>query len=383
MKKVLSILLSVVMVFTFVFIGTAAEEEKVLKFNEDGTFKIMQINDTQDVGKSGDKRMVEFIEAAVDAENPDLVVFVGDQLADFYPFATEEDMTLSIQNILVPLQERGIPFLMTLGNHDHDNIDMFTVEEQYAVYTSFENCYAVNNGPDGFTYNVPVLSSDGEDTVFNIYMMNTHNKAESGGYAGVNAEQVEWYKETSAALKEANGGETVPSMLFQHIPPKEIYTLFTECEADEEGSIYSRRDNKWYKLDESEASGYLGEAPCSEDFDNITGQYQAWLECGDIMGAFFAHDHVNTFVGTNEDGITMGYNGGTGFRAYGLGEDRSVRVFEFTEDDVENYATELLTYKEVTGKDVSVVISDLFSPALLTDLMKILYFFFGWLIKMF
>lgn len=383
MKKVLSVLLSIVMVFIFVFIGTAAEEEKVLKFNEDGTFKIMQINDTQDVGKNVDERMIEFIEAALDAEKPDLVVFVGDQLADFYPFATQEDMTLSIQNILVPLQERGIPFLMTLGNHDHDNIDEFTVEEQYAVYASFENCYAVNNGPDEFTYNIPVLSSDGEETVFNIYMMNTHNKAESGGYAGVNAGQVEWYKETSAALKAENGGEAVPSILFQHIPPKEIYTLFAECESGDDGAIYSRRDSKWYKLDENEATGYLGEAPCSEDFDNITGQYEAWLECGDIMGAFFAHDHVNNFVGTNEDGITMGYNGGTGFRAYGLGDERSVRVFEFKEDDVENYETELLTYKEITGNEVSVVISDLFTPALLTDVMKIVYFFFGWLIKMF
>ncbi len=383
MKKILSILLAVTMVFTLAFIGTASEEEKVLKFNEDGTFKIMQINDTQDVGDGVNERMVEFIEAALDKEQPDLVVFVGDQLADFYPFGTQEDMTLSIENILTPLQERGIPFLMTLGNHDHDNLDEFSVEEQYEVYSSFENCYATGNGTDGFTYSVPVMNSDGEDIAFNIYMMNTHNKAETGGYAGVNAEQVEWYKEASAALKAENGGEAVPSMLFQHIPPKEIYSLFAECESGDEGAIYSRRDSKWYKLDENEAEGYLGEAPCSEDFDNITGQYEAWLECGDIMGAFFAHDHVNNFVGTNEDGITMGYNGGTGFRAYGLGDERSVRVFEYKEDDVENYETRILTYKEVTGKEIPVVAVDLFSPALLTDLMKIVYFFFGWLIKMF
>ncbi len=382
MKKLLSVFLVAVMLFSCA-VFASAEEEKVLKFSEDGTFKILQINDTQDVGKNRKKKMIEFIEAALDAEQPDLVVFVGDQLADFYPFATEEDMTLAIENILIPLKERNIPFLMTLGNHDYDNIDEFTEEEQYAVYSSFENCYAVNNGPDGFTYNVPVLSSDGEKTVFSIYMMNTHNKAETGGYAGVNSEQVQWYKETSEALKTQNGGVTLPSMLFQHIPPKEIYTLFTECKWNEEGAIYSRRDKKWYKLDETEAEGYLGEAPCSEDFDNITGQYEAWLECDDIIGAFFAHDHVNNFVGTNEDGITMGYNGGTGFRAYGLGDERTVRVFEFNEDDVENYETRLLTYKEVTDKEISVVVSDVMTPALLTYVMKVVYFLFGWLINMF
>ncbi|MBQ9945769.1 MAG: metallophosphoesterase family protein [Clostridia bacterium] len=383
MKKLMCVILSLVMVLSFAVIGGATEKEKVLQFNEDGKFKIMQVNDTQDVGKGVNEKMPSFLEAALDIEKPDLVVFVGDQLADFYPFATEEDMALSIKNIIEPLQERNIPFLMTLGNHDHDNIEEFTEEEQYAVYTSYENCYAVNNGPDGFTYNVPVLTSDGEEIAFNIYMMNTHNKAESGGYAGVNAQQNEWYKATSAALKADNGGEAVPSMLFQHIPPKEIYSLMKECEANEDGAIYSRRDSKWYKLDETKATGYLGEAPCSEDFDNITGQYETWLECRDVMGAFFAHDHVNNFVGTNEDGITMGYNGGTGFRAYGLGDERSVRIFEYDENDVENYETRLLTYKEATGEEIPVVIVDLFTPALLTSLMKVVYFLFGWLIDLF
>lgn len=383
MKKVIGVILSLVMVFTFSFVVNATETEKVLSFNEDGSFKIMQINDTQDVGKNADGRMLEFVAAALDKEQPDLVVFVGDQLSDVYPFGTKEDMTLAIQNVLDLVAERNIPFLMTLGNHDHDNMDVLSEEEQYAVYTSYENCYATANGTDGFTYSVPVKSSDGKDTVFNIYMMNTHNKAEDGGYSGINAEQVEWYKNTSAALKAANGGEVVPSLLFQHVPVKEIYSLFTECEYNDDGAVYSRRDSKWYKLDETKAEGNFGEAPCSENFDRVTGQYEAWLECGDIMGAFFAHDHVNTFVGTNDDGVTMGYNGGAGFRSYGLGDDRCVRVFELNEDDVENYSTRLVTYEEATGKEIAVVFSDLFTPALLTYLMKVVYFCFGWLIKMF
>lgn len=383
MKKVIGVILSFVMVFTFSFVVNATETEKVLSFNEDGSFKIMQINDTQDVGKNADGRMLEFVAAALDKEQPDLVVFVGDQLSDVYPFGTKEDMTLAIQNVLDLVAERNIPFLMTLGNHDHDNMDVLSEEEQYAVYTSYENCYATANGTDGFTYSVPVKSSDGKDTVFNIYMMNTHNKAEDGGYSGINAEQVEWYKNTSAALKAANGGEVVPSLLFQHVPVKEIYSLFTECEYNDDGAVYSRRDSKWYKLDETKAEGNFGEAPCSENFDRVTGQYEAWLECGDIMGAFFAHDHVNTFVGTNDDGVTMGYNGGAGFRSYGLGDDRCVRVFELNEDDVENYSTRLVAYEEATGKEIAVVFSDLFTPALLTYLMKVVYFCFGWLIKMF
>lgn len=383
MKKILCVLLSLVMVLSFAVIGGAAEEEKVLKFREDGTFKILQINDTQDVGKGVDERMVKFIEAALDIEQPDLVVFVGDQLSDMYPFGTKEDMIKAIDNIIAPLAERNIPFLVTLGNHDHDHFDVFSKADQFAAYSSYDNCYNSADGWDEFTVNAPVLSSDGKETRMNVFMMNTHNKAESGGYSGVVAGQNEWYENVSAGLKNANGGNDVPSILFQHIPPKEIYSLFVECEYSDEGAIFSRRDNKWYKLDPNKAEGDLGEAPCSEDFDNVTGQYQSWVKTGNIMGAFFAHDHVNNFVGTTDDGIVLGYNGGTGFRAYGVGDERSVRVFEFNENDVENYSTRILTYKEATGEEIPVVIVDLFTPALLTDLMKVVYFFFGWLIKMF
>ena len=102
-----------------------------------------------------------------------------------------------------------------------------------------------------------------------------------------------------------------------------------------------------------------------------------------IIGAYFAHDHVNNFVGTTDDGIRMGYNGGTGFRSYGNGGDRSVRVYELNENDVANYTTRLVTYNDVIEPDVDVVVNDIFSPTLLTTLMKVVYFFFGWIIKLF
>ena len=383
MKKVLSVILALSLALTFVFVGVASEDDKALKFNDDRTFKILQFNDTQDVGKGVNEKTIRFIEAALDKEQPDLVVFVGDQLSDTYPLGTKEDMTLAIDNIIAPLKERNIPFLVTLGNHDHDHFDVLSKEEQFAVYSSYENCCNPTDGWDEFTVNVPVYTADGEDIAMSVFMMNTHNKAETGGYSGVVAGQNDWYKQVSADLASMNGGESVPSILFQHIPPKEIYNLFRECEYNEDGAFFSRRDNKWYKLDENKAQGDVGEAPCSEDFDNITGQYQSWLETGNIMGAFLAHDHVNNFVGTTDDGIVMGYNGGTGFRAYGVGGERSARVYEFNEDDVTNYDTRLVTYNEVTGENLTYVFVDFFSPALLTKLMKVVYFFFGWIIKLF
>lgn len=359
---------------------TPVEEtlQKTLSFRADGTFKIMQINDTQDVGNCN-KKLIEFLNAALDLEQPDLVVFNGDQLSDVYPAPSLADYTKAIANIVEPLQARGIPFLVTLGNHDHDRAATVDEAGQYAIYAAYENCYAVDNGPDPFTYNVPVMTSDGSSIAFNIYMMDTNNKDASGSnYTGITADQLAWYNSRSAELRAGNDGVPVPSLLFQHVPVKEIYSLLRECDYSEDGAVYSRRDKKWYVVDETKATGTMGEAPCSEAFETITGQYEAWLANGDIMGAFFAHDHVNNFVGTTDDGIYMGYNGGTGFRSYGNGDQRSVRIFELHEDDVENYTTRLLTYADATGNSLAYgTVSDVISPAILTTIMKKVYSIFS------
>lgn len=382
MKKLLSVLLAAVMLITCSVAAFAADTDSVVKFNEDGKFKIMMLNDTQDVGKNVKKEMVNFITKAFDTEKPDLVVFVGDQLSDMYPCASKEDYKIAINNIIKPLQDRNIPFLVTLGNHDHDRANVMSEEEMFEVYSSYPNCVAVKGSNDPFTNNLLVYKSNGRDIAFNIYMMDTNNTA-NGGYTGIYKEQLDWYNAKSAELKALNGGSVIPSLLFQHVPVKEIYSFFTECEWNTKGAIYSRRDHKWYILNTEMAQGDFGEAPCSENFNVHTGQYQAWVENGDIMGAFFAHDHNNNFVGTSADGIKMGYNGGVGFRAYGSPKGRTIRVFNLDENDVTNYETHLIYYPELMGENASNPFFDTFSPSILNSIMKMIYAMFGWAIKMF
>ena len=382
MKKLLSILLAAVMLITCAAAAFAADTTDVVKFNSDGKFKIMMLNDTQDVGKGVKSEMVNFITKALDTEKPDLVVFVGDQLADMYPGASKADYKIAIDNIIKPLADRNIPFLVTLGNHDHDRAKTMSEEEMFEVYSSYPNCVSVKGSTDPFTNNMIVYGSNGTDIAFNIYMMDTNNTA-NGGYTGIYKNQLEWYNAKSAELKALNGGKVVPSFVFQHVPVKEIYSFFTECDWKTDGAIYSRRDHKWYVLNTDIAQGDFGEAPCSEDFDIQTGEYQAWVANGDIMGAFFAHDHNNNFVGTSADGIKMGYNGGVGFRAYGAPCGRTIRVFNLDENDVTNYETHLIYYSELMGENASNSFFDTFSPSILNKIMKMVYALFGWAIELF
>lgn len=385
MKKIISLVLCIVMLCTMGTVALAGYNPttNTLSFNEDGKFKIVQFNDIQDTDKTN-ANTLEFMNAVLDAENPDLVVLVGDQLSDFFIGANKKKITTTLQNICKPMSDRNIPFAVTFGNHDHDRASAVSLEEQAAIYKSINGCINPDNGFGFGTFNLPIYAHDDDDVEFNIYMMDTNNKDSAGGYDGVHADQVEWYKATSDALKAENDGEVVPSLLFQHIPVKEIYMLLSEVEgSDVQDAVYSTAAKKWYKINEDMiTSGVLGEAPCSEDITKVTGQYEAWLAQGDIVGAFFAHDHVNNFVGTTNDGIVLGYNGGTGFRTYGRGSERSARVFELTEGSAE-YTHRELTYKGLLGKDADTKLNDFFTPVILTTILRLIYKVFGKLIAMF
>ena len=388
MKKVLSVVLALIMVLALCSAAFAVDEKEVktLQFNEDGKFKIMQINDTQDTDKMH-KKTEKFIKAALEQEKPDLVVVPGDIANDIFIGANAKKITTCMYNLGNLLNEAKVPFAITFGNHDHDRSDKLPIADMMKVFEQFEYCIN-NEGCDPGTYNIPIWNSAHTSYALNIYMMDSNNKSGVvSGYEGVRADQVEWYKQKSDELKAANGGKVVPSLVFQHVPVKEIYQFFEKTDATQSNvSIFSTNDNSWYKpIDkyfiDDESVRFVGEAPCSEYFESTGGQYDAWLEKGDIIGAFFAHDHVNSFVGKTDEGIILGYNGGTGFKAYGNADKRTVRIFEIDENNVENYTTRPVFYCDVTGEHFSYYISDIMSTAIFGDILRFfcrLFFITSW-----
>lgn len=345
MKKTISFILVIISIFTFSgsAFGWNNTHTKELNFNADGRFRIMMLNDFQDI-ETANKKSVRFLENVLDYVKPDLVVLVGDQLKDSYPNPTAEKLTKAIRNVCEPVNSRQIPFLFTFGNHDNDLTEVLSLSAQAEVYYSYNYCFADKNGCDEGTYNKVIYSSDGSKPVFNVYMTDTHSKDEWGSYTGVNSQQVQWYKEKSDELKVLNYGMILPSILFQHVPCKEIHKLLINVPEGTPGAvnlIFVKGSKDYWIADRSKMISdevLLGEAPSTEPFNKITGQYEAWLEKGDIVfGAYFGHDHVNDFVGVTEDGITLGYNGGFGYASYGPDDDRCVKVFEFDENDLENF----------------------------------------------
>lgn len=351
LRRPLGIFLAFVLLCSLCCFGVSATD-KTLRFRADGTFRLLQINDFQD-SQNTDARSVAFLNAILDKYRPDVVVLVGDQLVPGNGMS-EAQIRTALKNELQPMESRGIPFLFTFGNHDHDHDATLDRAAQAAIYDGYTMCYASHNGPDAGTYHNVVYGSDGVTPKLGIYMMDSNEWYGDYSVSGVNAQQVQWYRETGDALKAANGGQPLPSMLFQHIPVKEMLRFLTEVPAGTPGAVGSMFDSKKYTLDP--AAVFVGdrtvikEPICCENPSKETGQYQAWVAQGDIIGAYFGHDHINTFVGRTADGIVMGYNGGFGFAAYGDGDERFARIYDFNENDVKAYTQTTLYYsKEVTA----------------------------------
>ena len=338
------------------------DNSKKLRF-KNGKLKIMQITDTQDTQKTATDT-VRLIEAALDTEKPDLVVFTGDQIKGYgFNLAGgdgNEKARITIDKIIAPLEKRSIPFAVTFGNHDR--FAGCGKEKQMEYYKSYSSCVngsSDDSMPGGLaTFNLPIYSENSDRVVFNLYIIDSLEKNPDGGYAAVSPEQIKWYEKTSQQLKAENDGNPVPSLVFQHIPVPEMYRLLKKVPKETKGAIQGNRANPdFYILDEKwQKPGSFMKENIASPFKS-SGQFDSWVKQGDVIGAYFGHDHINCFNGT-VDGIDLGYTPSCGFNVYGEGTKRAVRIFEFSEKNPADYKTRTLSFRNLIGRKVQTPVKD-------------------------
>ena len=324
-----------------------------LKFDKNGKFTIMQISDAQDLPLVR-KSLVRMISRACDKVKPDLVVFTGDnilgnhindavigtrQIASGH-YATRKRVEAAIKHIVLPLEARNIPFAVLYGNHD--DMNDISKEEQSEIYSVFNCCIGsgADIGAGCGTYDIPILSSDGQRRALTVWMLDSAGKkADSAGwYTYISRDKLDWVIHRGKELGES------PSIVFQHVPIPETLLLIAECGKNEPGCI--EHEGRFYRLDPSKARGKLGEYPdvCSEN----VGEFEALKSLGNVLAVVSGHDHLNCFEGRVE-GIDIIQTSCASFRCYG-NEMRGVRVFSFDENDIENYKTRTLTYFDIFKK---------------------------------
>ncbi len=349
MKKALAILFSIIFLALGLTVTSFAKQESdtALKFGNDGKFKILLFADSQD-----DETLAEsttaLMSAAIKRNNPDLVIFLGDNTVA----NGLEKQKEAIDALLAPCIESGTPFAIVFGNHDQEHeVDKETLLEIYQSY----GCLTYDAEPDIYgcgNCNLPILSSDGKKTAFNLWLIDSgsDNPDEgTGGYDYVREDQLNWYKDTAAKLKEENGGTLVPSLKFQHVQLCETYEAigmakipFGLKEYSVDGQIYFPLPTLWG------FEGMMFEIPSPPRTNG--GQFEAMKETGDVLGIFFGHDHVNDFK-TTLDGIDMITVPTIGAQSYNNRASRGVGVITLDEANLTEYNYHVDYYSELATGD--------------------------------
>ncbi|WVQ75858.1 hypothetical protein IAR50_005491 [Cryptococcus sp. DSM 104548] len=353
-------------------------------FHSDGSFKIMQIadlhysvgtgecRDTDKEGCIGDVDTATWLAEALDAEQPDLVVFSGDQLNGQ---ESSYDSRSVLAKFAKPVIDRKIPWAAVFGNHDSE---IFGDREEQ-IKTLQNMPYSLTRpGPknvDGFgNYYIKLHSSDASNMhIFTLYFLDSHDYQKrklpwsKPEYDYIKTSQIDWYRNVSSSIKPIqrpftpDGASDLsgiwhrrsqPSrlpradqtlakpnaMMWFHIPLPEAYSpadttldngeLDVGTQKDMEGNS-PRNSGFFYNAIKAETE--------SEEGEGIWGTKTAEVKV-------LSHGHCHlTDRCRRVAGIWMCFNGGSSFSGYGQADfDRRVRIYEISQygEKVESYKRE-------------------------------------------
>lgn len=325
----------------------------MLKF-KNGRFSVMQVADLQDT-KMTDPDTLRFIDSVIKRERPDMIVFTGDQL-DVVGLWGKGDARLknvrkAINGLFSVIDSQNVPFAVTFGNHDGETGVPNGVQEE--IYAGFKNCLnrseSVITGPGTGTMCIPVSDDSGKNAL-NIILMNTGNSKINDEFAGPGNSQLEWYEKL---------GKDVPSAVFQHVPPQEIYELFEETKRRDKDAFpaFHTRKGKYYRLKKDKLDEFvcIGETPSC--LYNESKEFEIMNRDKNLTGIFFGHDHYNGFTGKVR-GTSMSYCPGAGYNTYGP-KYRAVRMIRFNKSDMKNFETYTVNYADCCDRPLTAPLKNL------------------------
>ena len=298
----------ITLAWMMLMVSPVLAQSPVLRFNAGKKFKIVQFTDTH-IKADDQKSEAAFktINEVLEKEKPDLVVFTGDVV-------TGKPVEKGWQMVTQPVIDRKIPFAVVFGNHD-DEHDMSRAQIA-ELLVKMPGCLFVPKVPDVFGYGNYVLevkSSAGNTNSALLYCMDSNAyspmKEVVDGYGWFRENQIDWYREQSKKQAAANG-KVLPALAFFHIPLPEY------AEA--------------YKNEKNPPVGIRLENECAPKINS--GMYLAMLECGDVMGTFVGHDHVNDYIAYLR-GIALAYGRFTGGKTTYGELPNGGRIIELTEGE--------------------------------------------------
>jgi len=289
--------------------------QHILKFQKNGTFKILQLTDLHfgeaeptQWGPIQDKNSTRVMKNILSIEKPDLVILTGDMLTGNNIIDNATDYWREMVN---PMIELGYRWAITFGNHDDlasgkggTRHDLMKFDMSFPLSLSQfgpSNIHGVSN------YILELLSSDGKEIKSLFYLLDSEdsNCEDVSGSGCILPDQVEWYSKMSKMYRQRLN-KTIPALSFFHIPLQEYMFLWNEI------TCY----------------GTNNDTVSCQALD--TGLFSSFKENDDVKAVFVGHNHGNDYCGMF-DGIQLCFGRHSGYGGYGDWE-RGARVIELTEN---------------------------------------------------
>ncbi|AWB83886.1 metallophosphoesterase family protein [Corynebacterium liangguodongii] len=359
-----------------------AHAEIPLRFGPDGRFTIVQFNDTQDDHLT-DYRTIEFMGRVLDAERPGLALINGDVITSGPQ--NPEQVYQAINNVVMPMESRDIPWAITFGNHDEDSVEDAGTGVFERQMADFVRTYRHNLNPPagdrafGHSDTQLLISGSAEPGTaqFAVWLLDSGNympgefkdkaKEDLPHYDYIRPAQVEWYLKASRAAEE-RFGRKIPGLMYFHIPTYEHRDMWFGGPG-KDGLIDHNAAADKHGID-----GVKHEDVYFGSFNS--GIYAAVRDRGDVLGIYCGHDHINSYHG-DYYGVELGYCPGTGFAPYGLHDGtrdqhtlRGARIFELNENSERVYESTRLVFAKDLGADMVPAKQPIDAPLPLPDYVR-------------
>jgi len=281
------------------------------RVKEDGTyisdFKVMGFADLHIAGVDNkDVVTLEYMMKNVKAENPDLILLLGDMPLTWFNYGRTKNISETLENT-------GVYWSPILGNHEGESGPILTRKETMQVYTEYNHCLASVKleGVDGYGNQAIHVMSAPDKVSHTLFLM------DSGGgstWESVRDSQVKWYE--SIVKRRQDEDPNAKSSVFLHIPLRKFKEIYKSAENPENRHLW----------------GVHFEEICIAAGDN-NNLYDKVVELGSTVMFVFGHDHLNDFAIENDGKLFM-YNQPGGYSCYDIFR-RGIRRdgYVFTEKD--------------------------------------------------
>ena len=274
-----------------------------VKKTDDGDYKVLQLTDVHlsagDVYTERNIKAMNAVYSIIEQVRPDIIEMTGDYVFAM-PYTDNSQDYETFKMCMKFMDQIGIPWIWTFGNHDHDFFDRYTQEQVHSMLELSDTLikYDIDYNVDGYS-NGEFRLYNSDDTLNRILIsVDSHDYLTDGNYDYIHDNQVSWYTDVINNDKKLFG-EDIQSFVYTHIPLMEYNDAWYAYQGGDTRAEY--------------ISGTKREDVCCSSVRGRMGT--AMSQLNSTQAVFCGHDHLNDYI-IKYCGVTYAYSKSIDYSAY-------------------------------------------------------------------